>query len=113
MIGVSKVSDISKGNCFACTIFTASKPGLSVAVTNKSPTLAVVNASNVLVTNVSFSVDLRWTSSCPNINLEESDRFVCLAVVVYRSYGVQIKMVKGINQGRKLHCARSSVVYQV
>ena len=97
MIGVSKVSDISKGNCFACTIFTASKPGLSVAVTNnKSPALAVVNASNVLVTNVSFSVDLRRTSSCPSIDPEGSDRFVCPAVLVYRSYGVQITKVRGI-----------------
>ena len=85
---------------FSCTILRSdhSKAGLSIALQGaSSPVLTIANTSNVAVLNISFSIGVSEGSSfCSGTALPESNgNFVCPAIYVWRSYGIQIAQVRG------------------
>ena len=67
---------------------------------DRSPALTIVNASNVLVANISFSVRVKDSSpDCDTALVPETYKLVCPAVFVYRSFGVQVVQVRSKGWG--------------
>lgn len=84
---------------FSCTILRVADRSQDLFIRSNSdlsPALIIANTSNVMVVNISFGIPVTSTSpNCPKTVVPESNgNYVCPAISVWRSYGVQIAQVR-------------------
>ena len=86
---------------YSCTVLTSAMPGLTIVLEKDTlPVLQIYGTHNVLVLGVNF-VHPATRHSPPCVSIKELGRtdMICPAILVQRSYGVQIAKV-GTAAGR-------------